>query len=74
MLMTTMKPGHKVHVLEILTDNPMARRLYEMGIMPGAEIEMLSRHPFKGPLIIKVGNTTLALDRRIADSIVVEEC
>jgi len=61
--------GQKLKVLKI---DGAERRLFEMGIMPGAELQLIARHPFKGPLVIKVGNADVALGRSIANKVKVE--
>jgi len=63
--------GQKLKVLEI-EGRGAERRLFDMGIMPGAELELLARHPFRGPLVIKVGNADIALGRSIANKVKVE--
>jgi len=72
MLMSNLKPGEKVRVIKI-KGSQLERRLYELGIIHGSDIELVSLHPFKGPLVLKVGNTTLALGHDIAELIEVEE-
>jgi len=72
MLMSNLKPGKKVRVSKI-KGSQIERRLYELGIIHGSDIELVSLHPFKGPLVLRVGNTTLALGRDIAELIEVEE-
>ncbi len=61
--------GQKLKVLKI---DGAERRLFEMGIMPGTELQLIARHPFKGPLVIKVGNADVALGRMIANKVKVE--
>lgn len=65
------KIGQKLKVVKI-EGRGSERRLFEMGIMPGAELLLLARHPFQGPLVIKVGNADVALGRSIADKVKVE--
>ena len=65
------KIGQKLKVVKI-EGRGSERRLFEMGIMPGAELLILARHPFQGPLVIKVGNADVALGRSIADKVKVE--
>jgi ferrous iron transport protein A len=50
----------------------MERRLFEMGIMPGTKIELLEKHPFKGPLLFQVGQSRIILGRNIASRLEVE--
>ena len=61
--------GQRLKVLKI---DGAERRLFEMGIMPGTELQLMARHPFKGPLVIRVGNADVALGRTIANKVKVE--
>ncbi len=63
--------GQKVKVLNI-EGRGAEKRLFEIGIMAGAEIQLITRHPFQGPLVIKVGNANVALGRSIANKVKVE--
>ena len=47
------------------------RRLLEIGIYPGAELEVVSTGD-RGPVIVKVGETRLALGRNVARSVMVD--
>ena len=49
------------------------RRFFKMGIREGSVIMKISMHPFFGPVIIRVGNCEMAIGRRIASFIIVEE-
>lgn len=49
------------------------RRFSKMGIREGSIIRKISMHPFFGPIVIRVGNCEMAVGRRIASSIIVEE-
>ena len=60
------KSGIVVHVAPTLLDGgvDLARRLMELGFVPGERIRMLKRGmPGGDPLAIKVGNATFALRR-----------
>jgi ferrous iron transport protein A len=63
--------GQKVKVLNI-DGKGAEKRLFEIGIMAGAELQLITRHPFQGPLVIKVGNANVALGRAIANKVKVE--
>lgn len=72
MLSTQLVPGEKARVISIHKGRGAERRMLEMGIVPGAEIEMLGKHPFHGPILLQVGNTRIALGRRMAEALEVE--
>lgn len=70
---TALKPGQKARVLSINKGCQAERRMFEMGIRPGVEIELISRHPFHGPLLFKVGQAQIALGNNLAEALEVEE-
>jgi DtxR family Mn-dependent transcriptional regulator len=48
------------------------RYLADLGLIPGAVIEVISSSPFDGPLVVKVDAVEHPLDRRLARTILVE--
>ncbi len=48
------------------------RYLADLGLVPGAAVEIIASAPFDGPLSLRVGSATYALDRRMARAIEVE--
>ena len=72
MTLDKLETGRKVRVIRINRGIKAAQELMEMGIMPGVELELLAKHPLRGPIVIKLGNTRIALGRRLAGSIEVE--
>jgi ferrous iron transport protein A len=52
---------------------PLERRLLELGFISGEQFEILAEAwPGRDPFVVRIGNTTLALRRREAESIWVE--
>ncbi|GGY98418.1 ferrous iron transport protein A [Pseudoduganella plicata] len=71
------KSGTVVHVAPTMGDSgegaDLARRLMELGFVPGEKIRMLKRGmPGGEPLAIKVGNATFALRRYEAALVAVQ--
>lgn len=66
------KKGIKGKVKEINLTKELRDKLYELGLIPGQEIEVLQDAPLGGPVKIRVGDYCLALRRREAEGIVVE--
>ena len=60
----------KVKVIAINAGFGLSRRLYEMGIIPGVEIQVI--HKDRSSIIIQVLNTNLVLSRGIAKKIFVQ--
>ena len=59
-------------VRKIKSGGEMARRIREMGIVPGVEIRIMGRAPLRDPVAIKVKDFTLTLRNNEADHILVE--
>ncbi len=57
----------------LLQDGARLRYLADLGLVPGAELEVEARAPFEGPIIVRVGGERHALDARLADALVVED-
>lgn len=52
---------------------PVQRRLLELGFISGEQFEIVAEAwPGRDPFVVRIGNTTLALRRREAESIWVE--
>jgi ferrous iron transport protein A len=53
--------------------SPLERRLLELGFFSGEQFEILAEAwPGRDPFVVRIGNTTLALRRREAESVWVE--
>ncbi|MDI9645286.1 MAG: FeoA family protein [Archaeoglobales archaeon] len=60
----------RVTVKGIVGGKGLLRRLFDMGIYPSQKIEVLTNRP---QVVVKLGDTKIALSRGIAKKIVVEE-
>ncbi len=59
-------------IRKIKPGGEMARRIREMGIVPGAQIMIIGRAPLKDPVAVKLKDFTLTLRNNEADYILVE--
>lgn len=66
------KANHKVKVLEILGGTNLQNRLMNMGLYKGKEVTKLSHIGLRGPVVIKLGRSILALGHGVAAKIIVE--
>ncbi|MGI9034658.1 MAG: FeoA family protein, partial [Pyrinomonadaceae bacterium] len=48
------------------------RYLANLGLVPDAVIKISASEPFDGPITVKIGRKSTALDRRLAESIFAE--
>jgi len=67
-----LKANHKGRVLDVLGGRGVADKLMSLGVYKGKEILKLSHIGLRGPVVIKVGRTILALGHGIAEKIVIE--
>jgi len=63
----------KVRVIDIRGGEGIRRRLSQMGIHPGDVITLLRFGALRGPALIEVHGSQVALGRGVASKIVVEE-
>lgn len=64
--------GMKARVLAIRTDSDDAKRLAEMGLVPGTEFEVIKIAPLGDPVEISLRGYRLCLRKREADFLEIE--
>lgn len=67
-----LKPNHKGKVSAILGSAGLQNRLMSMSLYVGKEITKLSYIGLRGPVVIRVGRSVLALGHGMATKIIVE--
>ncbi len=67
----TLPPGHKARVVRIEGGRGLVTRLSRLGIVPGAEVTVVSRAPVGGPVLVEVNGARVALGRGVARKVVV---
>ena len=75
--LSALAPGSSGLVVGVGTPNSamsaLERRLLELGFFSGEQFEILAEAwPGRDPFVVRIGNTTLALRRREAESVWVE--
>ena len=66
-------PGERCRVVRVSDDDaPRLRYLGEVGLIPGAEVVLLSRAPFGGPLALLVDGVERAIGPALASKVMVE--
>jgi DtxR family Mn-dependent transcriptional regulator len=65
--------GYGARVVQVSDDDPeMLRYLGELAIVPGAEIIVLSKAPYDGPITLRVSGAQLAIGPALAAQVLVE--
>ncbi len=65
-------PGQKARVVGFTEDNPISRRLIELGLIPGRQVKYLRNAPLRDPLQLQVGGTSLSIRHAEASLVTVE--
>jgi ferrous iron transport protein A len=69
--LTELPKGSKVKVVDIVAGKGLRDRLLQMGLTPGAVVEVVENS--SGPIILSVRGVTIALGRGMASKVLVEE-
>lgn len=67
-----MKEGQKARIAHVQAGGELGRRIRDMGLIPGAEVEVVGRAPLRDPVALRLPGFTLSLRNNEADYIVVE--
>lgn len=70
--LTRMGSGKKGKVIEIQGGRGLIARLDAMGIRPGVSITKVSGQIMRGPVLVSVGNTQIAIGFGMASRVLVE--
>lgn len=70
--LSRMVPGQRGKIVGFTDDSTVARRLVEMGLVPGRSILHVRNAPLQDPLEIQVGMSCLSLRRSEASLVLVE--
>ena len=70
MLLASVPLGTRFRVTGVQTSSPLALRLMEMGLIEGAQGQLLRRAPLGDPMQLRVGDYELSL--RAADAALID--
>lgn len=71
--LTELKPGERGIVISAVGGYGAARRLAEMGLTPGVQVEVVRKAPLRGPIEVEVRGTRLVLGFGLASRIAVKK-
>ena len=66
-------PGKKYKVLKIVGESNIKRRIIEMGLNPGTEVEIIRKAPLGDPIEVKTRGFLVSLRHNEAHNILVEK-
>jgi len=71
-LLTNLQNYSSARIIEISGGSGLQNQLRSIGILEGKIISIVTIHPFRGPVVVKVDETVVTLGRGLASRIVVE--
>ncbi|MDP7180407.1 MAG: FeoA family protein [Candidatus Woesearchaeota archaeon] len=72
MNLAELKPGKQGTIIELDKNSTFKTKVSSLGIRIGKKVKVLSKQPFKGPMIIEIDNMKAALGRNMAKKIILE--
>ena len=71
--LATLQPGDSAKVARVSDKDPdRLRDLAELGMMPGAVVQVIAREPYGGPIALRVGSSAKTIGPELAEEILVE--
>ena len=70
--LSELKPGEKAIIIKVQGIGALRRRLLDMGLVRGAEIEMVRKSPLGDPLEFSVKGYNLSLRKKECENIFVK--
>jgi Fe2+ transport system protein FeoA len=68
-----LKENEKAKIAAIDSSHNLEKRLMHMGLYKGKEIAKLSHIGLRGPVVVKIGRSILALGHNVSSKIIVEK-
>ena len=68
----SLSPGEMAVIHTFNNDLNLQSRLVEMGILPGVEIRLIKKAPFKGPIEFKIRGYEVSIRYRDAEQVLVQ--
>lgn len=64
--------GQKARIASVRAEGELGRRIRDMGLVPGTEVEVIGRAPLRDPVALRLPGFTLSLRNNEADFISVD--
>ncbi len=67
----SLQKGQHATITAITADGEMGRRIRDMGLIPGVDVQVIGRAPLKDPVALRLMGFTLTLRNNEADYVTV---
>lgn len=68
----SLKVGQRARVAQVTAQGELGRRIRDMGLVPGVEVEVVGKAPLNDPVAVRLSGFTLSLRNNEADFICIE--
>ena len=68
-ILSNLPVGSEARVVSVNATNGIARRIMEMGVVPGVTVSVIKAAPFGDPIEVRVRGYSLAMRKTEADAI-----
>jgi ferrous iron transport protein A len=68
----SLKLNQKARIVTVSAQGDLGRRIRDMGLVPGAQVQVVGRAPLQAPVALRLAGFTLSLRNNEADFIAVE--
>jgi ferrous iron transport protein A len=62
----------KARIFAVKAQGELGRRIRDMGLVPGADVEVIGRAPLGDPVAVRLSGFTISLRNSEADAVLVE--
>jgi ferrous iron transport protein A len=70
--LNNLRPGEKARIIKVLSKGTVRRKLMDMGLVPGSEIEVIRTAPLGDPIEFRIKGYSLSIRKQEAVNIVVD--
>ncbi|WP_370572942.1 ferrous iron transport protein A [Methanomethylovorans sp.] len=71
--LNNLQPGEKARIIKVLAKSTVRRKLMDMGLVPGSEIEVIRTAPLGDPIEFRIKGYSLSIRKQEAVNIVVDK-
>ena len=68
----SLQVGQKARIVAVRAEGELGRRIRDMGLVPGTDVEIIGRAPLRDPVALRLPGFTLSLRNNEADFIFVD--
>jgi len=72
MRLSDCNPGKKAKVIDLMVNPTYKKRILDLGMLPGTEVQIVRKAPFGGPIVVQVRGYQVSIRMTEAKNIEIE--